>query len=46
MPQMTLSSLKSPYVAYGNKAMIGYSYGNMCLITEVLALGKHVKHTT
>ena len=45
-PQTTLSSLKSPYVAYGNEATIGYSYGNVCLVAEVLALGKRVKRTT
>jgi len=40
MPQMMFSSLKSLYVAYGNKATLGYTYRNVCLIAEVLALGK------
>jgi len=44
MPQTMFSSLKSSYVAYGNKATLGYTYRNMCLIAEVLALGKQVKN--
>jgi len=43
-PQTTFSSLKSPYVRYGNEAMLGYTYGNVCLVAEVPALGKQVKH--
>lgn len=45
-PQTTFNSLKSPYVAYGNEASLGFSYGNVCLVAEVLPSGKRVKCTT
>jgi hypothetical protein len=44
-PQTTFSQLKTSYVHYGNEATIGYIYGNVCLVAEVPAFGKRVKHT-